>query len=164
MRKLEFFYDYECPHCKRGYEFLLEALKKHDDISVNWCPCEAHPRPEEHPPHTDLCLQGYFYVKENGGDVMEYHKLMFDAIHTDRIDVEDSAVLAAYVSDLVDEQEYLSALRDGTYAKIQAEGNDYAYEKNEVWFLPAYRMDGKKLDAKGGIGVTVEEVEEFLAK
>ena len=78
MRELEVFFDYECPYCKAGHELLLRLLENHPDISVIWRPCEAHPRPENHPPHTDLCLQGLFYVTENGGDVMAYHRRMYD--------------------------------------------------------------------------------------
>ena len=162
MRELEMFFDYECPYCKQGHEDLLRLLDGRTDIAVVWRPCEAHPRPEDHPPHTDLCLQGLFYVQEHGGDVMAYHKRMYDAVHTDRIDVEDAAALANYVGDLVDSVAFLAALREGRYAQVQADGNDYAYEQSGVWFLPAFRMDGKRLDARGGMGVTAAELAIFL--
>lgn len=162
MRELEVFFDYECPYCKRGHEDLLRLLADRRDIHVVWRPCEAHPRPEDHPPHTDLCLQGLFYVQAQGGDVLAYHKRMYDAVHTDRIDVEDAAVLVNYASDVVDAAAFLAVLREGRYAQVQADGNDYAYEQSGVWFLPAFRMDGKKLDAQGGIGVTAEQLAAFL--
>lgn len=162
MKELKVFFDYECPYCKRGHEFLLAALQTHSDLSVSWHPCEAHPRPEEHPPHTDLCIQGYYFVREQGGDLMAYHQRLYDAVHTDKIDVEDPAVLADYVKDLVDPAAYLAALKAGTYKAVQEEGNRFAYEENQVWFLPAFRMDGKKLDAAGGVGVTKAQLEAFL--
>lgn len=161
MRKLEVFFDYECPFCKRGHEYLLEALKKHPDIEVTWCPCEAHPRPEDHPNHTDLCIQGYYQFRENGGDVMVYHQRLYDALHKDKIDIENLDTLADYVADITN-ADYKADIKSGKYAQMLADGNDYAYEKNEVWFLPAFRMDGKKLDARGGEGVTREQVEAFL--
>lgn len=164
MRTLEVFFDYECPYCKRGYEDLKELLKEHDDIEVVWRVCEAHPRPEDHPPHTDLALQGYFFAKEHGADIIAYHDRLFDAVHVDQIDVESAEVLADYTSHLVDRDAYLKALTDGTYKQIQEEHNDYAYEENEVWFLPAFRMDGKKLDAEGGVGVSREALAAFLKK
>ena len=162
MRELEMFFDYECPYCKKGYEDFLKLLGDYSDISVIWRPCEAHPRPEDHPPHTELCLQGLFYVQDIGGDVMAYHKRMYDAVHTDKIDVEDAAVLADYVSDMLDKDAYLAMLRDGTYAQVQSQGNDYAYDECGVWYLPAFRMDGKALDAQGGIGVSPQQIAEFL--
>lgn len=164
MRTLEVFFDYECPYCKRGYEDLKELLEDHDDIEVIWRVCEAHPRPEDHPPHTDLALQGYFFALENGADIMAYHDRLFDAVHVDQIDVESAEVLADYTADLVDRDDYLKALTDGTYKQIQEEHNDIAYEENEVWFLPAFRMDGKKLDAEGGVGVSREALASFLEK
>ena len=163
MRELKVFFDYECPYCKKGHEYLLKLLKTNPDISVKWCPCEAHPRPENHPQHTDLCIQGYYYVKDTGGDVMAYHQRMYDALHTDKIDVEDSIALSKYAAGLVDEKKFLSALQDGTYKEIQEKGNDYAYGENGVWFLPAFRMGEGKLDAQGGIGVSEEELREFLS-
>ncbi|MDR1669694.1 MAG: DsbA family protein, partial [Oscillospiraceae bacterium] len=46
LRKLEVFFDYACPYCRRGHEDLTALLPKHPDIEVVWRPCEAHPRPE----------------------------------------------------------------------------------------------------------------------
>lgn len=162
MRNLEVFFDYECPYCKRGYEDLLDLLKDHKDIELTWRPCESHPRPEDHPPHTDLALQGMYYAKDQGLDLITYHDRLYKALHVDHIDVEDPAVIADYVSDLLDRDGMLAALTNGTYKQVQSEGNDYAYEENDVWFLPAFRMNGKKLDAQGGIGVSKEELAAFL--
>jgi 2-hydroxychromene-2-carboxylate isomerase len=109
-----------------------------------------------------VILQGLRFVLENGGDVMAFHERMYDAIHKDHINVENPKALAEYASDLVDKDAYLAALESGKYAKAQAEGNDYAYEESAVWYLPAFRMEGKKLDSQGGIGVTKEQIREFL--
>lgn len=162
MRTVEVFFDYECPYCKKGYEDFMELVQEHDDIDIVWKPCEAHPRPEEHPPHTDLCIQGYFLAVDKGIDILKFHERMFSAVHVDRIDVENPEVLVDYVKDLLDPEEYLEALRSEKYKEVQERNNIIAYEENEVWFLPAFRMDGKKLDAQGGIGVSRDEIIEFL--
>lgn len=162
MRKLEIFFDYECPHCKRGVEYFLELWPKHEDLAVIWRLCEAHPRPEEHPPHTDLAIQGFFYAKELGIDLVEYNTLMFDAVHTDRIDVEDIDTLVEYAQDLINPDAFRDVLKAGTYKEVQEAANNYAYEENEVWYLPALRLDGKKLDAEGGIGIHKADLEKFL--
>lgn len=39
---------------------------------------------------------------------------------------------------------------------------DYAYEQSGVWAIPSYRMDGKKLDAREGVGVPKEQLKAFL--
>ena len=99
MRALEVYFDYACPYCYKGHEYLVELLPLHPDIEVVWRPCEAHPRPERYGMHSDLCIQGLFY----------------------------------------------------------------AYDISEVWVVPAYRMGGKKLDSIEDVGVTKDQLAEFLA-
>ena len=162
MAKLEVFFDYECPYCMRGVDYLLKHLPKHPTVEVEWLPIEGHPRPEVHPPHTDLAIQGFHYAVEQGVDPVTYNNRLFKAIHEDGIDVEDPAALAEYVKDLVDPADYEQALRDGTYRKVQEAGNDYAYEEHDVWFIPVFMAGDKRLDAEGGIGVSEEDVAELL--
>lgn len=162
MKKLEVFFDYACPFCLKGYNSLMALLPAHPELTISWCPCEAHPRPEQHGPHSDLCIQGMYYVMAHGGDLDAYHERMFRAALTDRINIEDAAVLAAYVKDLVDEKAFLDALKSGLYKEIQEKGNDYAYTDSGVWAVPSFRMNGKKLDAVEGVGVTKEALDQFL--
>lgn len=162
MRKLDIFFDYSCPYCLRGHELLLELLPLHTNIEVTWHGVEAHPRPEDWPPHTDLCMQGLLYVQATGGDVMAYHRRMYDALQKNDVNVEDAAALAACAAGLVDEATLLDALNTGKYAKAQAAENDHAYDECGVWYLPAFRMEGKKLDSEGDFGVTKRQLEEFL--
>ncbi|GHU75529.1 hypothetical protein FACS1894188_06600 [Clostridia bacterium] len=163
MRKLEVFFDYECPFCKIGYEYLMELLPKHQDIEVVWRPCESHPRPENHPPHSDLVLQALLFALDVGvTDEHEFHRRMFQAVASDRRNVEVIDTVVDIVGGLVDAAALKTALTDGTCAKQQSELNDYAYSENGVWFVPAFRMEGKKLDAAGGVGVTKKQLEEFL--
>lgn len=164
MNILEVFFDYECPYCMKGYEYLRKHLPAHPEITVVFRPCEAHPRPEDHPPHTDLAIQGYYFAKVKNNDLHAYNTRLFEAVHKDEIDVENPHVLADYVADLVDRDDYVRVLQDGTYREIQEKGNDYAYEDNDVWFLPAFRMNGETLDAVGDAGVTEEQVSDFLRK
>lgn len=163
MRKLEVFFDYECPYCKIGYEYLMEILPKHSDTSVVWRPCESHPRPENHPPHSDLVLQALLFALDKGvKDEHEFHRRMFKAVATERQNVENIDTVIGIVGDLADAEALRKALTDGEYAEEQSKLNSYAYEENGVWFVPSFRMDGKKLDAAGGIGVTKQQLEDFL--
>lgn len=159
---LELFFDYTCPYCLRAHEYLDELIEDYPDISITWRPCESHPRPEERSNHTDLCIQGYFFASEHGVDPLEYHNRMYQAALKDRIDIENIDVLADYVSDLVDKEAFAKALREGTYLEALNEANSLAFERSGVWVVPAYRMDGKKLDAAAGIGVSKEQLQEFL--
>jgi 2-hydroxychromene-2-carboxylate isomerase len=128
---------------------------------------EAHPRPEDHPPHTDLCVQAYYIAVELGADMEAFHKAMFQAVAGERQNVEKPEVLAAILKDLADSGRFLEILKSGKYASQVNENNDLAYESKGVWFLPAFRSldnPGVTLDAKGGIGVSGDEIKAFLDK
>jgi len=162
MRKLEVFFDYACPYCLTGHEYLMELLPEHTDIEVVWHSCEAHPRPEVYSRYSDLCVQGLVYAIEQGADLKDFHDRMYRAALKDGIDIENSAALADYFKGLLDSDAFRDALQSGVYEKAVLDANDYAYEQSGVWFVPAYRMDGRKLDAAGGKGVTKAQLAEFL--
>ena len=162
MRQLEIFFDYACPYCLRGHENLLTLLPAFPDIEVLWRPCEAHPRPERYGPHSDLCIQGMFFATGHGADLRVYHMRMYDLCLRRRVNVEDADALAAHVDDLLDAEAFSGALRSGRYREIQRQANTYAYEKSGVWAVPAYRMDGRRLDSVEDIGVTKAQQKIFL--
>jgi predicted DsbA family dithiol-disulfide isomerase len=160
---MRFFYDYECPYCKRGYEYLVNLSGGgRPEIEIEWRPVEAHPLPENHPPHTHLACQSYYIARELGADMPAFHAAMFQAIAIERQNVEKPDVLAGILKDIVDSGKFRAILEAGKYAKQVDENNDLAYEKSGVWFVPAFRMNGKKLDAKGGVGISREELKDFL--
>lgn len=164
MSKLEFFYDYTCPFCMRGYNALVENLKDHRDIEVIWRPCDVNPLPETNPYSYNLGIQGFYFAEEKGIDLFAYNARVFQGANVDRLDRYDHAAFAEYVKDLLDPAELEKALRSGEYKQKQFQGNDYAYEQNDVWFIPALRMNGKKLDATGGLGINENELVKFLKK
>ena len=164
MAKIQVFFDYECPHCKRGFEYFTAQIHNMSDLEIELIPIESHPLPENHFPNTNLACQSYYIAKELGADMESYHAAMFKAASTDRQDVSKIDVLCAVLKGIVDSAKLRSMLSSGKYAKQIDENNDLAYEKSGVWYVPAFRMNDKKLDAKGGIGVTPDELKEFLGK
>jgi predicted DsbA family dithiol-disulfide isomerase len=167
MATMQIFFDYECPYCKKGYEYLMEYIGGHGEIELEGRPVEAHPRPENHPPHTDLCCQAYYIARELKANLPKFFAAMFQAVAIERRDVEKVDVLVDIVKDIVDGAKFRAILESRKYARQVDENNDLAYEKSGVWFVPAFRMnrtDGseKKLDAQGGLGVTREQVKAFL--
>jgi len=162
MAVMQLFYDYECPFCARGYAYLKELLDKYPGIKVEYIPVEAHPRPEDHPPHTDLCCQAFYIARDLGADMEAFHDVMFREVSGTWRNVEDKAVLLDIVREVVDPDRFLEILESDKYAKRVEENNDLAYEHEGVWAVPAFRMDGRKLDAAEGVGVTFEQVEAFL--
>ena len=163
MKIMQFFYDYECPYCKKGHAYLMEQIPDHPDIEIEWRPIESHPLPEIHPPNTNLACQSYYAAKELGADMNAFNAAMFQAIAVERLNVEKPEVLCDILKGLVDKAKLRAILESGKYAKQVEENMDLAYEKSGVWFVPAFRMNGKKLDAKGGVGITAEELREFLS-
>lgn len=163
MPVLQVFFDYACPYCQRGHANLLALIPMFPDIQVEWHPCEAHPRPETYGPHSDLCIQGMFFAHEHGADLWAYHARMYHAALEARINIESIDAVCAAVSDLLDADALRKALTEGAYVDALQRANDYAYEQSGVWAVPAYRMEGRRLDAVEDVGVTQEQLRKFLA-
>ncbi len=162
MATLQVFFDYACPYCLAGHQNLVELAPRYPGVTIEWCPCEAHPRPEQHGPHSDLCIRAFFFAREQGANVWEWHRRMYAACLDDRIDIEDVDTLADYAGDLVDAGALKAALRQGRYEAELRAANDKAYEYSGVWAVPSYRMGGRKLDAVEGVGVSKAQLQAFL--
>ena len=164
MMKFQFFYDYECPFCQKAFETLIDLLPSYPGIEVEWRPIEAHPRPENCRPHTNLCIRAFYIAGELGSDIIAFHKAMFRAVNGERRNVEEGGVIAEILKGIVDGGKFLEILKSNKYAAKVNENNDLAYEKNGIWYVPAFRVPGTKiaLDARGGMGVSQKEIKDFL--
>jgi predicted DsbA family dithiol-disulfide isomerase len=107
-------------------------------------------------------VQAFYAAVELNMDLSKFHAAMFQAVAVERSDVERLDVLTGIVKDLADPAQFRSIIESGKYAGNVEGNNDLAYEREGVWYVPAFRMNGKKLDAKGGIGVSREELKAFL--
>jgi predicted DsbA family dithiol-disulfide isomerase len=94
---------------------------------------------------------------------MEYSRRMFAAVFDKRVDIQDPAALAETVGDLLVASDFEAMLRTDAYIDKLNAGNDHAYDEMGVWFLPAFRMDGLRLDAVAEVGVSREQIRAFLA-
>lgn len=164
MYKLEVFFDYICPFCLRGHEYLKEIIPLHTEVEIVWRPCEAHPRPESYGPHSDLCIRGMFFALDNGADIWAYHDAMFKAAIRDRIDIENIDALADSVKDVLDSGALRASLLSGKYVKELKDSNSYAYETSGVWAVPSYRMNGAKLDSIEGVGISKRQLAGFMER
>jgi len=162
MAIMQVFYDYECPYSKKGYEYLMEQIGNFPEIKVEWRPIEAHPLPENSYPHTHLACQSFYAAKEMGVNINKFHAAMYQAVAIEHKNVERPEVLCEILKDILDVSVFRAILDSGKYAKQVDENNDLAYEKSGVWYLPAFRMNGRKLDAKGGAGIAPQELRAFL--
>jgi len=161
MRKLEVFFDYTSVYCLMAHKNLAELLPQYTDIEVVWRPCESHPQPEGRK-RSDLCIQGLFFATEQGIDSWAYHKRIFDAIFVERVNIEKPEALARSVRKLIDPDAFLDAIKGGAYKQALDDANEYAGEKAGVQSVPAYRLDGKKLDSEENAGVSKQQLIDFL--
>ena len=164
MAKLQVFYDYLCPYCKTGHEYLQKEIAAYPDIEIEWRPVESHPEPEDYHPHTHLACQSYYAARELGADMDAFHTAMYRAVVDEGRNVEKAEVIAEVLKGIVDTDRLRGILESGRYAKQVDENNELAFEKSGVWFVPAFRMNGNALDAKGGVGVTAKELRDFLTR
>ena len=160
MSKFQFFYDYQCPYCKKGYETLMELLQDYPDLEAEFLPIELNPKPIMNP-----CIRAFYIARELGADMDKFHSAMFQKAAVEMQNVRSSKVVADIIENIMDKEKFLEILNSEKYASKASENNDLAYEKDEVWFLPAFRVPGNqalRLDAKGGVGVSRDELKGFL--
>ena len=162
MQKLEVYFDYICPHCLRGHEYLLELLPQYTDLVVEWRPCEAHPRPEDYGRHSDLCARGMYVALGNGADLMEYHNSMYRAALKDGANIEDLNVLLRYTEGILDHVKLELALSTGLYEDRLLENNRLAWDEYGFPAVPSYRIGENMLQSQLGVGVSKEQLAVFM--
>lgn len=156
--KAQVFFDYACPYCYRGHALLMDYLKDKQEIEIEWCPCESHPRPDRYGMHSDLCIEGMFFAQAEGIDILRYHEMAYRAANADRINIEDKKMLAEYFSELLDGQKLYEVLKAGVYTNRLNQANDFAYRKTGIWVVPAVLYQGKKLEAVEDVGIRREQL------
>ena len=164
MAKFQFFYDYLCPHCKKGYEIMMDLISDYPDMEVQYMPIELNPRPMANP-----YIQSFYIAEELGADMKAFHSTLFQKASIESQNVRSAKVLADILEKIVDREKLLSIIESGKYQPKVGENNDLAYEKDNIWFLPSFRVpglspDSPRLDAQGGIGITPQELKDFLDK
>ena len=143
-------------------------MPKYPKVEILWKPVEAHPRHEEpdHRPYVDLIVQGCLYIQDTGGDELAFTNRVYKAHYDENANVEDIAVLVkcAAESGVADITAFEAALKSEKYKQAMLDANDYAYELKGVWAVPTFVCGDIRLDAVGGVGITKQELEEFLKK
>ena len=148
-------------------DYLAKLLPKYPQAEIEWKPVEAHPRLEEpeHRPYVDLIVRGHLFIKDTGGNELDFVQRVFKAHFDEQLSVEDVSVLVKCAVDVgADATAFKAALMDAKYEKAQFDANDYAYEHQNVWAVPTFICGDIRLDSVAGIGVTESQLDEFLAK
>ena len=144
MKKIEMFFDYFCPYCLKGHEQLLEFSRDKPGLEIIWHPCEIYKLPGNYSgtKHSDICIQGMFFVSDNGLDLWRYHKKMYDLIHNDRVNVENTDVFTKAFEGFFDAEDFRQALTSGKYKSRVEEANHFAFQQSGIHVVPTYRADG----------------------
>lgn len=163
MIKVEVFFDYVCPYCYRGHKNLLDLMGKYPEIDITWRPCESHPRPEPSPVHSDMAIQGMYYVEEHHGDILNYHHLVYEAHFEKGMDLSSALVLSSLASQCgVESGDFEKSLAGNCYQKQVEEGNRYTWETNRLDAVPSYRSGEHFIGSRNGILVSAKELDGFL--
>jgi predicted DsbA family dithiol-disulfide isomerase len=147
MKKIEVFFDYNCPYCLKGHNSFVEFMQDKPEVEVVWHPCEIYERPQHYHGmmHTDICIQAMFFASQNGIDLWQFHEKMYNMIFNDDVNVENPNALVNAFEGFLKTDELLQALESGKYSKELKEANHYAFKVTGVEIVPTYRVDGGKL-------------------
>ncbi|WP_333649175.1 DsbA family oxidoreductase [Lacrimispora sp.] len=114
-------------------------------------------------PRSDKAFEAMHYIIDHQGNVEEYHKNMFRTMFVDQKDLEDISVILTCAQDCgINLSDLETALKNGTYSGKQQQALSYAYGDNEIAVVPTFISGSHRLDAVAGVGVTKEQVKEFL--
>ena len=161
-KALEVFFDFACPFSYRASGYLTELLPEFPGLEIIWRPCEAHPRPERYGKHSDLCAMGMYYCRDAGGNMLAYYQRMYKAVFEDKIDIEDVGAVEASMSGVIDPEDLKRVLQSGRYAAELDAANRRIWDELAFPAVPSYMMGDRRLDAAPGVGVTKEQLREFI--
>lgn len=158
--KLEIFFDYNCPYCQQGHDALKDLLPEFPGLQIQWRPCEAHPRPETHGLHSDLCARGMYQAVSQEAE--RYHEIMYRACLRDHVNIEDLEIISGLVKEFTDTAAFRDALQSGAFQAELDDNNREAWVIEEFSAVPSLRMNGKTLAAVPHVGLTKEKIRHFI--
>jgi len=163
MKKLEVYFDYLCPYCLEGHLNLKKLMPSHPDVEIVWCPCEAHPRPEEADIYSDIAIMGMYYLRDRGLNVEKYNDLVFLAHFDRRVRIDDPEILAEIAAACgAGAEDFKAALADRRYAQAVLDANQKAWGEKGWEAVPSYSCSGEDIGSRGGVLVPEEELDIFL--
>jgi len=142
MKKLEMFFDYNCPYCLKGHEQLVDFLKSNPVQEIIWHPCEISVFKNEQGKPTDISIQGMFFAVDNNVDLLRYHEKVYNLIFKDKVNTKDINTFTSALDGLLDTDALRKALESGKYVKNVNDANRFAFEETGVHVVPTFRADG----------------------
>lgn len=139
---LEFFW-YGCPHCYSLHPYLKTWLKSiPEDVDFRYVPATLRPN--------WVAAAKIFYAIEVLGKADELHDKVYDAIHRDKIDLNNESVLLSWIEkqEGIDRKKFENAYNSFTVQNQVAKSTQITrqYQLNGV---PALIINGKYLTSGG---------------
>ncbi|MEY8338884.1 DsbA family protein [Lachnospiraceae bacterium 62-35] len=161
---LKVYFDYTCPYCYRGMLDLLDLLPRFPELGIEWRPCEAHPFPEPWM-HSDVASQAMMFVRDYGGNVLQFHEKVFEACFKKKKRIDDRKLMAEIGSECgIDKQELLLALEEERYAGAVKGNNAQAWNTLGFEAVPSYQYGKSFLLSHEDVMISKARLEEFLLK
>ena len=162
-KKVKVYFDFLCPYCFKGILDLISLLPAYPDITIDWYPCEAHPRPEKADQYSDLAAEALLYLKGHKGDVISYIRKLYFAAFIEK--------------NRIDDKELLIQLADGCdvdLARMKASmiRRDYRQDviaiNSDIWdvycahAVPSYYNRNHMLESRENQLISKEQLKEYL--
>ena len=143
MRKLEVFFDYNCPYCYKGHLSLLGFVKDKPDLEIVWHPCEiSFFKDRSSKSGADLSLQGMFFAAENDVDLWKYHSRVYELKFDREVNTRDIHAFVRGLEDILDSDSLRKSLESGKYSERLKASNQFSFIQTGVHVVPTYRADG----------------------
>ena len=146
MKKLEVFFDFNCPYCLKGHEQLIEFMRDKAGLEIIWQPCEISEYKNNLAGlQPDISIQAMFFAMENNVDLWRFSQKVYDMKFTNKVNTADIEVFVAGLEGIVDAEALRQALKNGKYADSVKKSNRFAFKDTGVDVVPTYRVDGTVL-------------------
>lgn len=158
MKKVEVFFDFNCPYCYKGHQSFVELLKEKPDLEVIWHPCEISVYKDPSvDTNADLSLQAMLFAMEHKIDLVSFQEKVYTMIFVDKLDTHNIKTLVNALTGFLDTEALHQALESGKYLEQLKEKNHFAFKETGVHVVPTYRTDGGFLEDRQeffGLGVS----------
>lgn len=163
--KLTVYFDYVCPYCYRGLSDLMELLVEFPQIEVKWVPCEAHPYPDSMMGiYSSKACQAMLIVEAHGGNLIQFHKEIFQAHFKLRRRIDEPEVLAEIGAKCnVPYEIIIRELNSKIYAEQVLQNNDLVWEKLGCQAVPDYIAGEKALLSFEDVSIPKKKLRQFLS-
>lgn len=160
---LKVYFDYVCPYCYHGVMNLLELLPGYPELSVEWIPCEAHPRPEAAFVHSDLAGQAMLAAAEQEADLIQFHREIFTAHFKDHRRIDSPSVLADIAATCgADQKHILKDIQEGKYRQSILDNNRLVWDTMNFEAVPCYQCGNSLLSSHEDVMISKKQLKVFL--